>query len=139
MPRASCLINPARSISRWLTTSASAGVSLSVDRKNRETRMIVAHRGKPLFYRRLPPQNDGMNFFARWRLRKIASDDAVYVTEKSGVRSLHIGSDTIQSSMRIARQNDLELGYRRSMVFCVLLRERHARVMSIGLARETVC
>jgi spermidine synthase len=74
-----------------------------------------------------------MNFFARWRLRKIATDDAVYVTEKFGVRSLHIGSDTIQSSMRIARPNDLELAYTRSMMAFLLFRERPARVLMIGL------
>lgn len=74
-----------------------------------------------------------MNLFARWRLRKVASDDAVYVTEKFGVRSLHIGSDTIQSSMRIARPNDLELAYTRSMMAFLLFREHPARVLMIGL------
>ena len=74
-----------------------------------------------------------MNFFAHWRLRKVATDDAVYVTEKFGVRSLHIGSDTIQSSMRIARPNDLELAYTRSMMAFLLFRERPARVLMIGL------
>jgi spermidine synthase len=74
-----------------------------------------------------------MNLFAHWRLRKVASDDAVYVTEKFGVRSLHIGSDTIQSSMRIARPNDLELAYTRSMMTFLLFRERPARVLMIGL------
>ena len=62
-----------------------------------------------------------MNFFARWRLRKPARDaDSVYVTETFGVRSLHIGSDTIQSSMRLARPNDLELAYTRSMMAFLL-------------------
>ena len=74
-----------------------------------------------------------MDFFARWRLRKVATDDAVYVTEKFGVRSLHIGSDTIQSSMRIARPNDLELAYTRSMMAFLLFRENPARVLMIGL------
>jgi spermidine synthase len=74
-----------------------------------------------------------MNFFARWRLRRPANDDAVYVTEKFGVRSLHIGSDTIQSSMRIARPNDLELAYTRSMMAFLLFNERPDRVLMIGL------
>ena len=75
-----------------------------------------------------------MNFFARWRLRKPASGaDSVYVTEKSGVRSLHIGSDTIQSSMRLARPNDLELAYTRSMMAFLLLNGPPRRVLMIGL------
>src|SRR5215472_1948153 len=40
MPAASLLISPARSISLWLTSSASAGASLSVERKNRDRRML---------------------------------------------------------------------------------------------------
>ena len=74
-----------------------------------------------------------MNLFARWRLRKVANDDAVYVTEQFGVRSLHIGSDTIQSSMRIARPNDLELAYTRSMMAFLLFREPPQRALMIGL------
>jgi spermidine synthase len=74
-----------------------------------------------------------MNLFARWRLRKIATDDSVYVTEKFGVRSLHIGSDTVQSSMRIARPNDLELAYTRSMMAFLLFREPPERALMIGL------
>jgi spermidine synthase len=74
-----------------------------------------------------------MKFFSRWRLRAPAPDDAVYVTEKFGVRSLHIGSDTIQSSMRIARPNDLELAYTRSMMAFLLFNERPERVLMVGL------
>src|SRR5688572_31951776 len=74
-----------------------------------------------------------MNFFARWRLRKIATDDAVYVTEKFGVRSLHIGSDTIQSAMRLARPNDLELSYTRSMMAFLLFVPAPREVLMIGL------
>ncbi|MGH8632979.1 MAG: polyamine aminopropyltransferase [Burkholderiales bacterium] len=75
-----------------------------------------------------------MNFFARWRLRKPAPDaDSVYVTEKFGVRSLHIGSDTIQSSMRLARPNDLELAYTRSMMAFLLFGEPPRRVLMVGL------
>lgn len=74
-----------------------------------------------------------MNFFARW-LRKSADDaGSVYVTERFGVRSLHIGSDTIQSSMRLARPNDLELAYTRSMMAFLLFNERPERVLMVGL------
>jgi len=75
-----------------------------------------------------------MNFFARWRLRKSARGaDSVYVTERFGVRSLHIGSDTIQSAMRLARPNDLELAYTRSMMAFLLFRPPPRRVLMVGL------
>ncbi|MGH8620756.1 MAG: polyamine aminopropyltransferase [Burkholderiales bacterium] len=75
-----------------------------------------------------------MNFLARWRLRKPAHGaDSVYVTERFGVRSLHIGSDTIQSSMRLARPNDLELAYTRSMMAFLLFRPLPRRVLMVGL------
>jgi len=75
-----------------------------------------------------------MSFFSRWRWRKSASaDESVYVTEKYGVRSLHIGSDTIQSSMRLARPNDLELAYTRSMMAFLLFNDAPQRVLMVGL------
>ena len=75
-----------------------------------------------------------MSFFSRWRWRKSASEDeSVYVTEKYGVRSLHIGSDTIQSSMRLARPNDLELAYTRSMMAFLLFNDAPQRVLMVGL------
>lgn len=75
-----------------------------------------------------------MKFLARWRLRKPADDaETVYVSEKFGVRSLHIGSDTIQSAMRIARPNDLELAYTRSMMAFLLFCQHPTRVLMIGL------
>lgn len=75
-----------------------------------------------------------MKFLSKWRIRKPADDaETVYVSEKFGVRSLHIGSDTIQSSMRIARPCDLELSYTRSMMGFLLFNERPERVLMIGL------
>ena len=75
-----------------------------------------------------------MKFLAKWRLRKPADDaETVYVSEKYGVRSLHIGSETIQSAMRIARPNDLELAYTRSMMAFLLFSDRPTRVLMIGL------
>ena len=72
--------------------------------------------------------------FARWLWRRATGDsDSVYVTERFGVRSLHIGSDTIQSSMRLARPNDLELAYTRSMMGFLLFNEQPGRVLMIGL------
>ncbi|MBM3357481.1 MAG: polyamine aminopropyltransferase [Betaproteobacteria bacterium] len=75
-----------------------------------------------------------MNFFARWLARKRAQGgEPVYVSERHGVRSLHIGSDTVQSAMRIARPYDLELSYTRSMMAFLLFNERPRRVLMVGL------
>lgn len=74
-----------------------------------------------------------MSFFSRWRRQSVADAGSVYVTEKFGVRSLHIGSDTIQSSMRLARPNDLELAYTRSMMGFLLFAPAPRRVLLVGL------
>ena len=75
-----------------------------------------------------------MKFLNYWRMRRpAAAADTVHVSERFGVRSLHIGSDTIQSSMRIARPNDLELSYTRSMMAFLLFHERPTRVLLVGL------
>ena len=72
--------------------------------------------------------------FARWLWRRTTGgDDEVYITERFGVRSLHIGSDTIQSSMRLLRPNDLELAYTRSMMAFLLFAETPRHVLMIGL------
>jgi spermidine synthase len=75
-----------------------------------------------------------MKFLAKWKGRKPGEDeDSVYVSERFGVRSLHIGSSTIQSSMRLARPNDLELSYTRSMMGFLLFVPRPSEVLMIGL------
>jgi spermidine synthase len=70
---------------------------------------------------------------ASWLWRKATGDETVYITERFGVRSLHIGSDTIQSAMRLARPNDLELAYTRSMMGFLLFNEWPERVLMVGL------
>lgn len=75
-----------------------------------------------------------MKFLARWRLRKPAEDaETVYVSERYGVRSLHIGSDTVQSSMRLKAPNDLELAYTRAMMAFLLFVPPPRNVLMIGL------
>ena len=75
-----------------------------------------------------------MKFLSKWRVRKPADDEeTVYVSERFGVRSLHIGSDTVQSSMRIARPNDLELSYTRSMMAFLLFVPPPRKMLMIGL------
>lgn len=75
-----------------------------------------------------------MKFLPRWRVRKPATDESTaYVSERHGVRTLHIGSDTVQSAMRIARPHDLELSYTRSMMAFLLFVPNPAHVLMIGL------
>jgi spermidine synthase len=75
-----------------------------------------------------------MKFLANWRARKSADDaESVYISERHGVRSLHIGSDTVQSSMRLAKPNDLELSYTRSMMGFLLFAPPPSEVLMIGL------
>jgi spermidine synthase len=75
-----------------------------------------------------------MKFLQSWRIRKPADDnESVYISEKFGVRTLHIGSDTVQSSMRIARPYDLEVAYTRSMMAFLLFKPEPAQVLMVGL------
>ena len=75
-----------------------------------------------------------MKFLQSWRIRKPAEDnESVYISEKFGVRTLHIGSDTVQSSMRIARPNDLEVSYTRSMMAFLLFNPDPGDILMVGL------
>jgi spermidine synthase len=75
-----------------------------------------------------------MKFLAKWRIRKPADDaETPYVSERSGVRTLHIGSDTVQSAMRLSRPYDLELSYTRSMMAFLLFMPLPTDVLLIGL------
>ncbi len=75
-----------------------------------------------------------MKFLQSWRVPKPQTDsESVYISEKFGVRTLHIGSDTVQSAMRIARPNDLEVVYTRSMMAFLLFNPAPRNVLMIGL------
>lgn len=75
-----------------------------------------------------------MGFFSRRRIHKsVEGGDIVDVSEADGVRSLHLGSKTVQSSMRISAPNDLELAYTRSMMGFLLFHPDPVRFMMIGL------
>ncbi len=80
-----------------------------------------------------------MNLSGSWRIRKPADDaETVYISEKYGVRTLHIGSDTIQSAMRIAAPNELELSYTRSMMGFLLFNDNPRSILMIGLGGGSV-
>jgi spermidine synthase len=75
-----------------------------------------------------------MAFLSRWRIHKsVAEPASVDVSERDGVRSLHLGNDTVQSAMRLAAPNDLELPYTRSMMAFLLFHPEPKDILMIGL------
>lgn len=58
---------------------------------------------------------------------------SVEVSEEDGVRSLHLGGDAIQSSIRLARPDELALDYTRAMMAFLLFQPLPREVLMIGL------
>ena len=58
---------------------------------------------------------------------------ALTVSEERGVRTLHVGGEAIQSSMRLSDPFALELEYTRCMLSFLLFHPRPARALKIGL------
>jgi spermidine synthase len=80
-----------------------------------------------------------MGFFSKWRIHKAVRERGrVEVSEKDGVRTLHLGNDTVQSAMRIAAPFDLEIGYTRSMMACLLFHRDPKDFLMIGLGGGSV-
>lgn len=65
--------------------------------------------------------------------RKVDDDVSVEVSEIDGVRSLHLGSETVQSSMRLSDPVELVLSYTRAMMAFLLFLPRPRHVVMIGL------
>ena len=65
-------------------------------------------------------------------------DMQVEVSEQEGVISMHIGSSTIQSSMRIDNPFHLELDYTQAMAMAVLFLESAKEILFIGLGGGTM-
>jgi spermidine synthase len=57
----------------------------------------------------------------------------VYVSERNGVRSLHLGNNFVQSAMRLAFPNHLELAYTRCMMGFLLFHPHPENIIMIGL------
>ena len=71
---------------------------------------------------------------AKHLMRRDSADAlAVDVSEQGGVRSLHLGSVTIQSAMRIKDPYALELTYTRGMMCFLLFSTQVKNVLAIGL------
>lgn len=70
--------------------------------------------------------------------RAISPEDSVDVSEIDGVRSMHLGSDTIQSSMRVKQPFHLELRYTRAMMSFLLFNDHVRDIVVIGLGGGSV-
>lgn len=63
----------------------------------------------------------------------LTDNDAIEVVEERGVRVLHLGSQAIQSAMRLTRPWDLELAYTRAMMGFLMFNSTPQEVLMIGL------
>lgn len=62
----------------------------------------------------------------------------IEISEQSGVRYLHFGSEWIQGAMRISQPNALELAYTRDFMAALLLRPEAKRFLLIGLGAGSI-
>ena len=68
----------------------------------------------------------------RWQRQSRRSAD-IRVSEKAGIRYLHLNSDTIQSAMRLRDPEALVLAYSRAMMAWQLFLPQPQRVLLVGL------
>lgn len=69
-----------------------------------------------------------------WRRRReTLPGSGVQISERDGIRYLHLGSDTIQSAMRLSDPDELVLSYTRSMMGFLLFCPEPQRLLNIGL------
>ena len=69
--------------------------------------------------------------FSKWRTKN--SDSGIEMSEKDGVRALHLGSSMVQSAMRLTAPNELELAYTRCMMGFLLFHPNPIHIVMIGL------
>ncbi|MBV1775458.1 polyamine aminopropyltransferase [Burkholderiaceae bacterium DAT-1] len=73
------------------------------------------------------------------RVHKSSLDDiAIDISEKNGIRNLHIGSQAIQSSMRISQPDEMVLGYTRCAFAFLLFRDAPKDMVLIGLGGGSI-
>lgn len=70
--------------------------------------------------------------------KSVSNNSIVEVSETNGIRSLHLGSVTIQSSMKVKSPFELELAYTRGMMGFLLFSSQIKNVLSIGLGGGSV-
>lgn len=70
--------------------------------------------------------------------RKVFDESSVDVSETDGVRSLHLGNNTVQSAMRVKSPYALELTYSRGMMCFLLFTANIRNALIIGLGGGSV-
>ena len=70
--------------------------------------------------------------------KSVRDDSVVEVSEINGIRSLHLGTVTIQSSMKVKDPFALELTYTRGMMGFLLFSDSVKSVLTIGLGGGSV-
>lgn len=70
--------------------------------------------------------------------RSVDQEASVDVSESAGVRSLHLGNDTVQSAMNIKAPFALELRYTRGMMAFLLFMKQVDNLLAIGLGGGSV-
>lgn len=70
--------------------------------------------------------------------KSVRDDSVVEVSETNGIRSLHLGTVTIQSSMKVKDPFALELTYTRGMMGFLLFSDAVKNVLTIGLGGGSV-
>ncbi|MFM9835983.1 MAG: polyamine aminopropyltransferase [Methylophilaceae bacterium] len=79
-----------------------------------------------------------MRIFNRKIHKSVAQDCTVEVTELDNMRNLHLGSDTIQSSMIVKDPFALALNYSRGIMCFLLFSSQIKTVLTIGLGGGSV-
>ena len=80
-----------------------------------------------------------MGFFARWRIHKrVAAHGQVEVSERDGVRRMHLGTDTVQSAMRVNDPLALVVAYTRSMMAFLLFHPDPRDFLMVGLGGGSI-
>ncbi len=71
-------------------------------------------------------------------IHRSVKQDSVDVSESNGIRSLHLGSPTVQSAMRVNAPYQLELNYTRGMMAYLLFSNKVTDVLGVGLGGGSV-
>jgi spermidine synthase len=79
-----------------------------------------------------------MRIFNRKIHKSVAQESVVEVTECDGVRNLHLGSITVQSSMQVKDPVVLDLAYSRGIMCFLLFFNNINKVLMIGLGGGSV-
>lgn len=75
-----------------------------------------------------------MGLLSRYRIHRARSaGSSVEVSERDGLRSLHLGTTTVQSTMRVTDPVELVLSYTRAMMGFLLFHPKPRHVFMVGL------